>query len=170
MIVAASPPRPHPKAETVAFIYGATKDAPLEIVRQSRSVNDRVLTMFTVGAALLGATGLSLGNRAAAWHVIVPIALVAAGFGYLAYATVQCLMPRAGRPGQHGSSLWSDAWAANVDDVQVALNASIQKACKDNYDVLKIKNRWMKHVVIAIGVEAALVAVAAICALIPNLP
>lgn len=155
-----------PNSETVAFIYEATKGAPLDIQRQAQSVNNRGLTMLTLGAALLGTGGLSAALRPAHWWAAVPLVFAIIAFAALAVSSIGCIRPRGMRPGAHGDTLWSRFWDCDVNSIRWALVEDIAKASAENYAVLVEKNKWLDRVLVSLAAEAGFVAVTGLVALL----
>src|SRR5581483_1453158 len=153
---------PHLNLETLDFIFEHIKQAPSEQHQTWASLDGKMVSVFGVGTAVVGLSGLTVshggssGTRAVA--ALLAVALVAYA-GLVAVALVQ-LWPKDARKARYGDTLWPDAWNRLIPEIKHGLVTDISEGTAANRAALQRKALTLRIGLAAAGAEALFVGVA----------
>jgi hypothetical protein len=147
--------------ETLGFIFDHIKGAPAEHHEIWTSLDNKVVSVFGVGSAVVGLAGFTVtkeSTTSSAVAIILGLALLA--YGLAAGAALHHLWPKEARQATYGDTLWPDAWDRSVLAIKHGLVTDITEASRQNKEVLKTKAVTLRLVVASVGIETILVGMA----------
>ena len=151
-----------PEPETVQLIYEHIKDAPDKQFETVKSLDDKMVKVFTVAGVVIGLAGLSgkglqggtLTNTLLVGALIAFIATAACAFYHLWPVNVWL--------SRHAGTLWNTSRHLTSDEVRQQLISSISKANDHNVELLKKKSTVQTYALVTTSLEVAMTGAAII--------
>ena len=149
-----------PESKTVQLIYEHIKDAPYKQFETVKSLEDKMVKIFTVAGVVIGLAGLS--SKGLKVDTTTNILLVGALIAFVATAAFAFyhLWPVNLRLSRHAGTLWHNSHQLTSDQVKQQLISSISAANAHNEEILKKKSTVQTYALVTTSLEVIMVGVA----------
>jgi hypothetical protein len=149
-----------PESKTVQLIYEHVKDAPDKQFETVKSLDDKVVKIFTVAGVVIGLAGLS--GKGLQGGTSTNVLLVGALIAFI--ATAACafyhLWPVSIRLSRHAGTLWNESRHMTSDQVRQQLISSISAANAHNEELLLKKSTVQTYALVTTSLEVIMVGAA----------
>lgn len=149
-----------PEPQTVQLIYEHIKDAPDKQFETVKSLDDKMVKVFTVAGVVIGPAGLS--GKGLQGGTLTNVLLVGALIAFI--ATAACafyhLWPVNIRLSRHAGTLWYESHDLTSDEVRRQLISSVFEANTHNEGLLKKKSTIQTVALMTTSLEVIMVGAA----------
>jgi hypothetical protein len=152
-------------AKTVEALYELVKDVPERQIDGGAALDTKMVQILSAASIVIGLTALSFSGASAPGGVAVTTLLVMAMMAYVAtaYVAFQHLRPKRYKRLKY-DSIWRYCWALKPDQAQHTVITKATEAFNHNAPILEGKSYTIRAVLITLGSEVVLVALALISA------
>jgi hypothetical protein len=152
-------------AKTVEALYELVKDVPERQIDGGAALDTKMVQIFSAASIVIGLTALSFSGASAPGGVAVTTLLVMAMMAYVAtaYVAFQHLRPKRYKRLKY-DSIWLYCWALRPDQARHTVITKATEAFTHNAPILEGKAYTIRAVLITLGSEVVLVALALISA------
>lgn len=149
-----------PESETVQLIYEHIKDAPDKQFETVKSLDAKMVQVFTVAGVVIGLAGLASEGSGGGTLTDVLLICALAAFVLTSAFAFYHLWPVTVRLSRHAGTLWEKSGHLASDEVRRQLIGSISDASAYNEGVLEKKSRVQIYALVATSLEVVLVGAA----------
>jgi hypothetical protein len=149
-----------PESKTVQLIYDHIKDAPDKQFELAKSLDDKMVKIFTVAGVVIGLAGLT--GKGLTGDTITNVLLIGALIAFIATAAFAFyhLWPVSIRLSRHAGTLWEYSRQFTSDEVRQQLVESITSANSHNEKVLAKKSTVQTYALVTTSLEVVMVGAA----------